>query len=64
VFYVDEPVDRDGSSDLDPERLSDDDTLSDIHTNAYHQDRRSMIDEWVQSTLFLGVSEVVSSANV
>jgi hypothetical protein len=23
-----------------------------------------MIDEWVQSTLFLGVSEVVSSANV
>ena len=64
VFYVHEPVDRDGSSDLDPERLSDDDTLSDIHTNAYHQDRRSMIDEWVQSTLFLGVSEVVSSANV
>ena len=64
VFYVYEPVDRDGSSDLDPERLSDDDTLSDIHTSAYHQSRRSMVDEWVQSTLFLTVLEVVSSANV
>ncbi len=51
VFYVHEPVDRDGSSNLDPERLSDDDTLLDIHTNAYHQSRRSMVDEWVESTL-------------
>jgi hypothetical protein len=51
VFHVHEPVNRDGSSNLDPDRLSDDDTLSDIHMNAYHQSRRSMVDEWVQSTL-------------
>jgi hypothetical protein len=38
VLHIHEPVD-------------DDDTLSDIHTNAYHQDRCSMVDEWVQSTL-------------
>jgi hypothetical protein len=51
VLHVHESVDIDDSSDLDPKCLSDDDTLSDIHKNAYHQSRRSMVDEWVQSTL-------------
>ena len=51
VFYVHEPVNRDGSSNLDPEGLSDDGTLLGIYMNAYHQRRCSMINERVESTL-------------
>jgi hypothetical protein len=52
VLHDSVPVDKGASGDLDPERLSDDDTDSDNSSLvSYYLNRNFMVDKWVQSTL-------------
>jgi hypothetical protein len=52
VLHDSVPVDKGGSGNLDPERLSDDDTDSDNSSLvSYYLNRNFMVDKWVQSTL-------------
>jgi hypothetical protein len=52
VLHDSVPVDKGGSGNPDPERLSDDDTDSDNSSLvSYYLNQHFIVDKWVQSTL-------------